>query len=118
MVSNVCNHKRLCVTRTWSTAYLKEWEESGTGKIAHKFVTIFHLRSWPAERFHLSGVEAILKLRPTEAQVSSGGPALQQRWESFFQHRPDKPMATIVPCAGYATNPLKACKLFMSTLFH
>ena len=77
-----------------------EWEENGRGKIAHKSATIFLLLSWVAEYFHHSGIEAMVKVRPTEKQLTSAGPALQSRWEKFFQHRPDKPMGIIAPCAG------------------
>ena len=48
----------------------------------------------------ISGVEAFVKVRPTAAQLTSAGPALQLRWETFFQHRPEKPMAIIGPFAG------------------
>ena len=42
----------------------------------------------------------MVKVRPTAAQLTSAGPALQLRWETFFQHRPDKPTGIIGPCAG------------------
>ena len=48
----------------------------------------------------ISGIEAMMKVRPTAAQLTSTGPALQLRWETFFQHSPEKPMAIIVPFAG------------------
>ena len=47
-----------------------------------------------------SGIEAMMKVRPTAAQLTSTGPALQLRWETFFQHSPEKPMAIIGPFAG------------------
>ncbi|KAG9316078.1 GMC oxidoreductase-domain-containing protein [Chiua virens] len=65
------------------TEFLKEWEVSGKGKIAY------------------NGIEAMLKMRPTAAELASAGPALQLRWETFFQNRPDKPMAMIVPFSGF-----------------
>jgi alcohol oxidase len=48
----------------------------------------------------ISGIEAIAKVRPTAAQLASTWPALQLRWETFFQHSPDKPMAIIGQVAG------------------
>ncbi|KAI9462703.1 GMC oxidoreductase-domain-containing protein [Boletus coccyginus] len=63
-------------------ARLQEWEENGTGKIAH------------------NGIEAFVKVRPTAAQLTFAEPALQRRWETFFQHCPDKPMGIILPFSG------------------
>ncbi|KAF9219422.1 alcohol oxidase [Gyrodon lividus] len=65
------------------TAWLKEWERSGKGKIAQ------------------NGLDAMVKIRPTAAELSSIGPMFQSRWETFFQHNPDKPLAIIAPLAGF-----------------
>jgi len=67
--------------------YLQEWQDHGTGKIAH------------------TGIEAIMKVRPTAGQLTSAGPALQARWESFFQSHPDKPVAIIAPFSGVPLDP-------------
>ena len=48
----------------------------------------------------ISGVEAMAKVRLTAKQLTSAGPALQLRWEKFFEHSPDKPMGIIAICAG------------------
>ena len=48
----------------------------------------------------ISGIEAMVKVRPTAKQLTSAGPALQLRWERFFEHSPDKPMGIIGLCAG------------------
>ncbi|KAG9312156.1 hypothetical protein JVU11DRAFT_7446 [Chiua virens] len=63
--------------------WLKEWKAHGTGKIAH------------------NGIEAMMKVRLTAAQVASTAPTLQSRWETFFKHHPDKSMAIIQPLAGF-----------------
>ena len=42
----------------------------------------------------------MVKVRPTAAQLTSIGPALQLRWETFFEHNPEKPMAIIGQVAG------------------
>ncbi|KAI9460298.1 GMC oxidoreductase-domain-containing protein [Boletus coccyginus] len=72
------------------TALLKEWEGNGTGKVAH------------------NSMEAVAKVRPTAAQLTASGPALQLRWETFFHQSPDKPMAAIVPFAGFARDPSRS----------
>ncbi|KAI9571645.1 GMC oxidoreductase-domain-containing protein [Boletus coccyginus] len=72
------------------SARLKEWEDNGTGKIADTSATMFILLLW--------GRSAPLG-SPTAAQLTPAGPALQLRWETFFQRRPDMPMAIIGPRA-------------------
>ncbi|KAF9219456.1 alcohol oxidase [Gyrodon lividus] len=64
------------------TAWLKEWQSSGKGKIAQ------------------NGLDAMVKIRPTAEELSSIGPMFQSRWETFFEHNPDKPLAIIAPVAG------------------
>jgi alcohol oxidase len=88
-----------CVMSTRLSARLQEWESSGTGKIAHKSATMFIPLLWLLNIL-ISGIEAMVKMRPTAAQLTSTWPVLQLRWEAFFQHSPDKPMAIIVPFAG------------------
>ena len=80
-------------------AHLEEWEVKGTGKIAHKSASMFLIPSLVAQYFHRSGMEAMVKVRPTAAQLTSA-PALQSRWETFFRHSPDKPMGMIMPFSG------------------
>ena len=87
------------VTSTRLSARLQEWEGNGTGKIAHKSATMF-VSSYGLLSIFISGIEAIMKVRPTAAQLTSTGPALQLRWETFFQHSPERPMAIIAPFAG------------------
>jgi alcohol oxidase len=70
-----------------------EWERYGTGKIAH------------------NGIEAVVKVRPTQAELASTGSALQSRWKSFFQNRPDKPLAIIVPLSGFPLDPPRSALL-------
>ncbi|KAI9460295.1 GMC oxidoreductase-domain-containing protein [Boletus coccyginus] len=74
-------------------ARLKGWEGNGTGKIAH------------------TGIEAIVKVRPTAGQLTSAGPALQFRWETVFQQSPDKPMGVIGPFAGFPFDPSRSVLL-------
>ncbi|KAF8556499.1 alcohol oxidase [Imleria badia] len=67
-------------------AHLQEWGRNGTGKIAH------------------NGAEAMVKVRPTAAQLKSE-PELQLRWETFFQNNPDKPVGIIASFAGFPLDP-------------
>ncbi|KIJ11507.1 alcohol oxidase, partial [Paxillus involutus ATCC 200175] len=48
----------------------------------------------------LRGCDAMAKLRPTAAELASIGPMFQHRWETFFKHSPDKPLAILTPLAG------------------
>ncbi|KAG8212842.1 GMC oxidoreductase-domain-containing protein [Butyriboletus roseoflavus] len=66
--------------------------------------------------FYHSGMEAIMKVRPTAKQLRSAGPELQSRWERFFQYSPDKPMGTIAPCAGLRFMPLG--RKYLGGLYH
>ena len=53
--SNQFSHTKLCVMSSQSLVRAKEWEENGTGKIAHRPATTFLLLSWVAEYFHQWG---------------------------------------------------------------
>ncbi|KAH9920874.1 alcohol oxidase-like protein [Epithele typhae] len=52
----------------------KEWEEHGTGLIAH------------------NGIDSGVKLRPTEKDLAAIGPAFRERWESYYAASPGKPV--------------------------
>ena len=45
-------HTMPCVTSTRLSAWLREWEGNGTGKIAHKSATMFISFLWVAEYFY------------------------------------------------------------------
>ncbi|KAH7888381.1 GMC oxidoreductase-domain-containing protein [Phlebopus sp. FC_14] len=65
------------------TAVLNEWEREGRGPIAH------------------NGLDALLKMRPNAAELEMTGPDFKARWESFFEDKPDKPLALVAPVAGF-----------------
>jgi len=44
----------------------------------------------------------MVKLRPTAAELESIGPMFQHRWETFFKHSPDKPLAILSAAAGFS----------------
>ena len=79
---------------------LQEWEGNGTGKIAHKSASVVLLILCLTEYLHHSGIEAVMKVRLTAGQLASTGCAFQSRWDSFFQHRPDKPVGIIGSFSG------------------
>ncbi|KAJ3742416.1 GMC oxidoreductase-domain-containing protein [Lentinula detonsa] len=72
--------------------HLKEWEEGGSGLLAH------------------NSIDAGIKLRPTSEELEELGPAFKQLWEDFYVGAPDKPVAAYPQAVGYthitsATNP-------------
>ena len=48
-----------------------------------------------------SGIDALLKMRPTQKELDSMGPAFTERWETFYKKDLDKPVAGIAVLAGY-----------------
>ena len=48
-----------------------------------------------------SGLDALLKMRPTQKELDSMGPGFTDRWETFYQKNLDKPAAGIMAIAGY-----------------
>ncbi|KAH7868464.1 GMC oxidoreductase-domain-containing protein [Lentinula edodes] len=66
--------------------HLKEWQEEGSGLLAH------------------NSVDAGVKLRPTQEELEELGPSFRQIWEEFYVGAPDKPVACLVPTAGDVQN--------------
>ncbi|EIW56549.1 alcohol oxidase-like protein [Trametes versicolor FP-101664 SS1] len=54
--------------------WTKEWKETGSGLIAH------------------NGLDAGVKMRPNEAELSQLGEKFRQRWQEFYVPAPDKPV--------------------------
>ena len=48
-----------------------------------------------------SGIDALLKMRPTQKELDSMGPGFTERWETFYKKDLDKPVAGIAVLAGY-----------------
>ncbi|KAF8643245.1 hypothetical protein AX16_009134 [Volvariella volvacea WC 439] len=69
---------------------MKLWATTGKGLIAH------------------NGLDAGIKLRPTEDDLKELGPAFQQRWETSFKSRPDKPVLLMSPLCAYLGDPSTA----------
>ncbi|KAJ3882839.1 hypothetical protein F5051DRAFT_489941 [Lentinula edodes] len=66
--------------------HLKEWQEEGTGLLAH------------------NSVDAGVKLRPTPEELEELGPSFRKIWEEFYVGALDKPVACLVPTAGDVQN--------------
>ncbi|KAJ3915703.1 GMC oxidoreductase-domain-containing protein [Lentinula edodes] len=66
--------------------HLKEWQEEGSGLLAH------------------NSVDAGVKLRPTQEELEELGPSFRQIWEEFYVGAPDKPVACLVPTAGHSSD--------------
>ncbi|KAJ7170886.1 GMC oxidoreductase-domain-containing protein [Mycena crocata] len=65
---------------------IAQWESHGTGPLAD------------------NGLDAGIKLRPNAADLQELGPEFSARWETYFEHAPDKPVIWIgsVPYLGRA----------------
>ncbi|KAF9267964.1 alcohol oxidase [Marasmius fiardii PR-910] len=63
--------------------YAQQWVKEGKGLMAH------------------NGIDAGIKIRPTEKDLKELGPSFKQRWETFFQRVPDKPVMWIGVLAAY-----------------
>lgn len=48
-----------------------------------------------------SGIDAGIKIRPTEEEVLTIGPAFARKWKEFFVDAPDKPILWLGPMAMY-----------------
>ncbi|KAF8830664.1 hypothetical protein HHX47_DHR2000886 [Lentinula edodes] len=62
--------------------HLKEWQEKGSGLLAH------------------NSIDAGVKLRPTSEELEELGPSFRQLWKDFYVGAPDKPVAILCPTAG------------------
>ncbi|PCH43107.1 GMC oxidoreductase [Wolfiporia cocos MD-104 SS10] len=63
----------------WSTQWLKD----GTGLMAH------------------NGIDAGIKIRPSERELGTIGPEFEKRWASFYANAPDKPVMFLGILAMY-----------------
>ncbi|KAH7888383.1 GMC oxidoreductase-domain-containing protein [Phlebopus sp. FC_14] len=68
------------------TKYLEEWESKGKGKIA------------------TNGLDALVKIRPTLAELEMAGPDFASTWETFFKNSPDKPIGSVHITSGEDAN--------------
>ncbi|KAL8365393.1 hypothetical protein RB595_004274 [Gaeumannomyces hyphopodioides] len=51
-------------------------------------------------RFGWNCQEAVCKVRPTDAEAATIGPAFKARWDDYFAVEPTRPLATFVSVAG------------------
>ncbi|KAJ7649961.1 GMC oxidoreductase-domain-containing protein [Roridomyces roridus] len=68
-------------------ALVAEWESTGAGLMAH------------------NGLDAGAKLRPTAKELQELGPAFENRWKTYFENAPDKPIIWIGPVSAYLGDP-------------
>ncbi|KAJ3994163.1 hypothetical protein F5050DRAFT_1839828, partial [Lentinula boryana] len=75
--------------------HLKEWQEDGSGLLAH------------------NSVDAGVKLRPTSEELEELGPAFKPLWDEFYIGAPDKPVALLGATAGdFHSSAPTGCKTF------
>ncbi|KAJ4473044.1 GMC oxidoreductase-domain-containing protein [Lentinula aciculospora] len=80
--------------------HLKEWQEQGSGLLAH------------------NSVDAGIKLRPTPDNIKELGPSFKQTWEDFYAGAPDKPMAAMCVTAGDFSNSAPAGTKTFGIIFY
>ncbi|GAW09043.1 alcohol oxidase-like protein [Lentinula edodes] len=66
--------------------HLKEWQEKGSGLLAH------------------NSIDAGIKLRPTSEELEELGQSFRQLWKDFYVGAPDKPVAILCSTAGDLKN--------------
>ncbi|KAJ4465377.1 GMC oxidoreductase-domain-containing protein [Lentinula edodes] len=79
--------------------HLKEWQEEGSGLLAH------------------NSVDAGVKLRPTPEELEELGPSFRKIWQEFYVGAPDKPVACLVPTAGLEHFPRSIWKTIYSKAY-
>ena len=53
-----------------------------------------------ADTLQNSAVDAGIKMRPTNEELSSMSPEFDRRWSTYFANAPDKPVILMLPFAG------------------
>ncbi|KAJ7158537.1 GMC oxidoreductase-domain-containing protein [Mycena filopes] len=64
-----------------------QWKTDGTGLLAH------------------NGLDAGIKFRPNAEELKELGPDFASRWETYFEHAPDKPVIWCGVSAGFLGDP-------------
>ena len=59
-----------------------------------------HLPAVSADTQQNSGVDAGIKMRPTNEELQSMSPEFSHRWSTYFANAPDKPVMLAIPFAG------------------
>ena len=81
-------------------AHEKRWLEDGKGLMACKSVSVYSRLPTSADTLQNSAVDAGIKMRPTNEELSSMSPEFSHRWSTFFANAPDKPVMLAIPYAG------------------
>jgi len=50
-----------------------------------------------ADTLKNSGIDAGIKMRPTNEELSSMSPEFSRRWSTYFANAPDKPVMLAIP---------------------
>ena len=59
-----------------------------------------HLPAVSTDTLQNSAVDAGIKMRPTNEELSSMSPEFDRRWSTYFANAPDKPVILMLPFAG------------------
>ena len=80
----------------------KKWLQNGKGLMACKSVSVVFIDlQFPLTLLN-SAVDAGIKMRPTNEELSSMSPEFDHRWRTFFADAPDKPVMFALPYAECA----------------
>lgn len=85
-----------------SSVYIEQWEKDGTGLMAS------------------NGIDAGIKMRPTERDLKVLGPTFTKRWNEFFLKAPDKPVMWTGPISAYCNTdpPRQPGRKFFSIAYY
>ncbi|KAA8915057.1 putative choline dehydrogenase [Sphaerosporella brunnea] len=78
----------------------EEWNQTGGGPLS------------------TNGIEAGVKLRPTEKEIDAMGPAFRSGWDSYFKNKPDKPVMHYSVISGFFGDHLLIPPGKFFTMFH
>ena len=74
------------------------WTRSDGVQVSFSLLHIY--LQCPLTQLQNSGVDAGIKLRPTNEELASMSPEFSDRWSTFFANAPDKPVVVALPFAG------------------
>jgi alcohol oxidase len=81
-------------------AVFEQWDTNGTGPLA------------------TNGIEAGVKIRPTEKELKEMGPEFREGWNSYFKDKPDKPVMHYSVIAGFFGDHMLAPPGKFFSMFH
>ena len=76
------------------------WVKDGSGLLGSKLVLLSLMFGKNIYLCFYSGLDAGIKLRPSEDELHELGPDFQSRWKDYFANQPDKPIVLMMGVSG------------------